>query len=84
MKLHLSTPQKTFPAVEVNELTLSTEKGEVVVLPGHARMLCRIVPGKLSYRNQSESKSFQIGVGPLEIFEGELSVLTDEVTEVVH
>ncbi len=79
MKLNIATPKKSFPSVEVKEVTLPTEeKGEIVILPGHARMLSRLGVGTLTYQSSSEQKQLSISNGVVEVKEDQITVLADE------
>ena len=78
MKLDLATPQKSLATLEVEEVTLPTVYGEAMILPGHARLVSELVPGTLSYRSRTDSKSFPIGAGFVEVKHDHVVVLCDE------
>ena len=59
MKLTLITPEKTFlDSVEVEELSLPGQQGEMGILPGHTPLVSVLGSGILKYRLLKE-KSFQ-------------------------
>lgn len=59
MKLTLITPEKTFlDSVEVEELLVPGQQGEMGVLPGHTPLVSVLGSGILKYRLLTE-KSFQ-------------------------
>ncbi|MFO1518244.1 MAG: F0F1 ATP synthase subunit epsilon [bacterium] len=78
MKLDIATPDKSLPTLEVEEVTLPTVEGEAMILPGHARMVSQLVEGVLSYRSRSETKSFPVKEGFLEVYDDHIIVLCDE------
>ena len=59
MKLTLITPEKTFlDSIEVEELLVPGQKGEMGILPGHTPLVSVLGSGILKYRLLKE-KSFQ-------------------------
>lgn len=80
MKLHISTPEKKFPLIESDEITLPTENGEIVILPGHARLVSKLGTGTLSYRHGSHHKQISISRGVVEVKEEQVTVLADEAS----
>jgi len=78
--IHLSllTPQKSFLKLEVSDVTLPTEKGQLMVLPGHARLVGKLMQGSLSCRLAHEQKQFDISGGVFEIKQDEITVLADQ------
>jgi F-type H+-transporting ATPase subunit epsilon len=78
MILELSTPDKNLPTLEVEEVTVPTVAGETMILPGHARMVSELGEGKVSFRSRSESKSFSIQGGVVEVHDEKIVVLCDQ------
>ena len=59
MKLTLITPEKTFlDSIEVEELLVPGQQGEMGILPGHTPLVSVLGSGILQYRLQNE-KTFQ-------------------------
>lgn len=79
MQLYLATPTQSFPAVEVQEVTLPTATGEIVILPGHAPLFAGLESGNLVYRSPSGTKTFAVGKGVVEVKQDQITVLADEV-----
>ena len=67
MKLEISTPNKSIAAQEVSQVTLPTEKGEAMILPGHAHLVTRLGSGTLSIQGKGENKTFEISGGVAEV-----------------
>lgn len=79
MKLEIATPDKSFPAVEIHSVTLPTEKGEAMILPGHAPLISRLGVGTLRYESASESKTLSITQGVVHVLHDHIVVLCDEM-----
>jgi F-type H+-transporting ATPase subunit epsilon len=77
MKLDIATPDQSLPTIEVQEVTVPTVAGEAMILPGHARMVSELAEGKVSYRG-SDSKTFSIQGGVMEVKEDRVVVLCDQ------
>ena len=78
MKLEIATPDQSLPMVEVQEVTVPTVAGETMILPGHARMVSELAEGKVSYGSGSDSKSFSVQGGVVEVKEDRVVVLCDQ------
>ncbi len=79
MKLNIATPEKSLPTLEVEEVVIPTVAGETMILPGHARLVSQLGEGSLHYRSASESKSFSIKGGVVEVHHEHILVLCDEM-----
>ena len=80
MKLEISTFNKSIAPVEVSQVSIPTEKGETLILPGHAPMISRLGEGTLSYQSKGENKSFQIAGGTLEVSNDSIIVACDQLS----
>lgn len=80
LKLTLVTPQKKLLAdVEVEEIIVPAEKGELNILPGHAPLMTTLRAGvfKLRMKGQSDFKAAAISWGYCEVSPSGVSVLAD-------
>ena len=57
-KLEISTPEAEFLSVDAEAVTMSSRKGSMTVLPGHAPMLVALTPGEINVKVEVESFSF--------------------------
>ncbi len=80
MKLEISTPNKSIAPQEVSQVTLPTEKGETMILPGHATLIAQLGEGVLSYQSKAENKSFQISGGVVEVRNESIIVACDKLS----
>ena len=63
MKLTLITPEKTFlDSIEVEELLVPGQQGEMGILPGHTPLVSVLGSGVLQYRLQNEKTFRKIAV----------------------
>lgn len=79
MKLEISTPNKSIAPQEVSQVLLPTEKGEALILPGHAYMIARLGPGTLSFQGKNENKSFAISGGVAQVKNDHIIVTCDSI-----
>ena len=49
-KLEISTPEAEFLSVDAEAVTMSSRKGSMTVLPGHAPMLVALTPGEINVK----------------------------------
>jgi len=80
-KLHLKivTPEKEIFDGEVDEVLVTTEQGEIGILPNHENLMSKIVAGELRYKDGNQTKVMVTGSGLLQVVNNTLSVLTDLV-----
>lgn len=79
MKIEISTPSKSIAPQEVSQVTLPTEKGEAMILPGHATLITKLGSGTLSFQSKGETKSFEISGGVAEIENDHIIVACDSI-----
>ena len=78
-QLHLKvvTPEKLLVNEEVNQVNVSTEQGQIGILPYHASLMARLKPGELIIKRNGKEESLAIGDGFLQISDNTLTVMTD-------
>lgn len=81
-QLHLKivTPEKLIYDDEVIQVNVSTEQGELGILPNHANLMARLTPGELVIKKNGKVESMAIGDGFLQITDNTLTVMTDLAT----
>jgi F-type H+-transporting ATPase subunit epsilon len=62
---------------EVFEVTLPGSEGEMGILPQHAALLTKIVPGRLAYRAPDGADTAALGRGVAEVQNNEVRVLVN-------
>lgn len=81
-QLHLKivTPEKLIYDDEVTQVNVSTEQGELGILPNHANLMARLTPGELVIKKNGKVESMAVGDGFLQIADNTLTVMTDLAT----
>lgn len=81
-QLHLKivTPEKLILDEEVSQVNVSTEEGQLGILPNHANLMARLEPGELIIKRSGKVESMAIGDGFLQIADNVLTVMTDLAT----
>ena len=75
--LKVLTPEGSVLEGEVYEVTLPGSEGELGVLPAHAALLTKIVPGALSYRAPEGQGVIVLGRGVAEVRDDRVIVLVE-------
>ena len=57
-KLEISTPEAEFLSVDAEAVTMSSRKGSMTVLPGHAPMLVALTPGEINVKVEGKWRAF--------------------------
>lgn len=81
-QLHLKivTPEKLIFDEEVSQVNVSTEEGELGILPNHANLMAKLSPGELVIKKSGKVDSMAIGDGFLQITNNVLTIMTDLAT----
>lgn len=81
-QLHLKivTPEKLIFDEEVSQVNVSTEEGEIGILPNHANLMAKLEPGELVIKKGGKVDSMAIGDGFLQVADNTLTVMTDLAT----
>jgi len=78
MHLTLATPvKKFFEKLEVEEVLVPADKGEINILEGHAPLLTTLTEGVLSYKVNGEFKKIAISWGYCEVSAGDVQILAE-------
>jgi F-type H+-transporting ATPase subunit epsilon len=68
---------------EVAQVNVSTEEGQLGILPNHANLMAQLAPGELIIKKGEKEESMAIGGGFLQIADNVLTVMTDLATYAV-
>jgi F-type H+-transporting ATPase subunit epsilon len=77
LSLKVLTPEGSVLEGDVYEVTLPGSEGELGVLPAHAALLTKILPGALSYRAPEGQGTIALGRGVAEVREDRVTVLVE-------
>jgi len=76
LQLVIVTPEETTLDEKVDSVVVPLIDGEAGILPGHAPTIARLGPGELRAKNGSETSSFYVDGGFMQIVGDVVSVLT--------
>ena len=80
LNLKIVTPEKLIFDEQVSQVNISTETGQIGILPNHANLMAKLEPGELVIKNGSKVESMAIGDGFLQVANNTLTVMTDLAT----
>lgn len=75
--LKVLTPEGSILEGDVFEVTIPGSEGELGVLPAHAALLTKIIPGALAYRAPEGQGTIAVGRGVAEIRDDRVIVLVE-------
>lgn len=75
--LKIVTPEKEIFSEEVSQVNLPTTEGEIGILPHHANLMAKLVPGELRIKKDNKVDILAVGGGFLQIADNTLTVMTD-------
>ncbi|MBI2600019.1 ATP synthase F1 subunit epsilon [Candidatus Daviesbacteria bacterium] len=81
-ELHLKivTPEGQAFDDEVNAVTVPSSEGELGILPHHASLMAKLIPGELKIKKNGKEESLAIGGGFLQVNENTATIMTDLAT----
>ncbi|MDP3973887.1 MAG: ATP synthase F1 subunit epsilon [Candidatus Daviesbacteria bacterium] len=81
-QLHLKvvTPEKLLVDEEVSQVNVSTEQGEIGILPNHANLMAKLEPGELVIKKGGKVDTLAVGDGFLQVSDNVLTIMTDLAT----
>jgi F-type H+-transporting ATPase subunit epsilon len=77
LQLKVVTPEKQILDEMVDQVNVTTTEGELGILPHHASLMSKIVPGELKIKKGSKIEYFATGDGFMQIDNNILTVMTD-------
>lgn len=80
LHLKIVTPEKLLVDDQVSQVNVSTEQGQIGILPHHANLMAKLEPGELVIKKAGKTDSLAIGDGFLQVSNNTLVVMTDLAT----
>lgn len=77
LNLKIVTPEEEVLSEIVDQVNVSTSEGELGILPNHAALMAKLVPGELRIKKGGKISHFAIGDGFLEVAGNSLTIMTD-------
>jgi F-type H+-transporting ATPase subunit epsilon len=77
LMLKVLTPEGSVLEGDVSEVTLPGSEGELGVLPAHAALLTKLIPGALAYRAPDGQGTIALGRGVAEVRDDRVIVLVE-------
>lgn len=77
LHLKIVTPEKLLVDEEVSQVNVSTEDGQIGILPNHANLMAKLKPGELVIKRNGKQESMAIGDGFLQMTDNVLTVMAD-------
>lgn len=78
-QLHLKivTPEKLIFDEEVSQVNVSTEQGQIGILPNHVNLMAKLEPGEMVIKKGGKEDRLAVGDGFLQVSDNILTVMTD-------
>lgn len=77
LNLKIVTPEKQIFASEADMVTLPSSEGELGILPNHANLMAKLIPGELTIKNGNKEDVLACGAGFIQVADNTLTILTD-------
>lgn len=77
LHLKIVTPEKLIFDEEVNQVNVSTEDGQIGILPNHTNLMAKLKPGELVIKKNGKVETLAVGDGFLQMADNTLSIMTD-------
>lgn len=77
LNLKIVTPEEEVLNEIVDQVNVSTSEGELGILPNHAALMAKLIPGELKIKKGSKISYFATGSGFLQIENNNLTIMTD-------
>lgn len=81
LHLKIVTPEKEILDEAVDQVNVATSDGEIGILPHHASLMAKVIPGELRYKKGSKTISMATGEGFLQVNNNVLTIMTDLAIE---
>ena len=77
LNLKVITPEKEVLNESVDSVYLPTDQGEIGILPHHASLMTKVIPGELRIKKSGKETLFATGEGFVQIQNNIVTLLTD-------
>lgn len=78
--LKVVTPEKLLIDEEVSQVNVSTEQGQLGILPHHINLMAKLEPGELVIKKNGKVDTLAVGDGFIQVANNTLTVMTDLAT----
>jgi len=78
MEVSVATPEKILFKGKADDILLTTEIGQINVLPRHTNIISFVRPGTLRLKGSGTNESFEIGEGVLKVYQDKVTILCQE------
>ncbi len=77
LTLKIVTPEKQIYSDTADQVNLTTTEGEIGILPDHANLMAKIIPGELQIKKAGKITHLATGEGFIQMSNNILTVITD-------
>lgn len=77
INLKIVTPEEEVFSETVDQVNVSTSNGEIGILPGHAALMSKVLPGELKIKKGGKISYLAVGEGFLQIADNTVTILAD-------
>ena len=77
LTLKIVTPEEEVLNEQIDSVYLPTPQGEIGILPGHASLITKVIPGELRIKKGSKDSFFATGEGFIQVQDNLITLLTD-------
>ncbi len=82
LNLKVITPEERVKDEQVEQVNVSTADGEIGILPHHANLMAKVIPGELRIKKGGKVETFAVGEGFLQVTNNTLTILADLAQDV--
>lgn len=79
MKVRISTPEQVVYAGEADSLVIEGDRGQLEILPQHARLVTFVRAGLARVRKGTQVQEFNLNEGVMRIQNDEISILSSRL-----
>lgn len=84
LKFQIITPERVVFNEEVEQLTVTTQDGEITILAHHLPLVSVLKPGELKYKKNNEEHVLAVSGGFIEVRPDNSAVILADTAEIAH
>lgn len=77
LNLKVVTPEKEIYSDSVDQVNIQTADGMIGILPHHANLMSKVIPGELQIKKGGKVNILAVGEGFLQVSQNTLTIMTD-------
>lgn len=81
LNLKVVTPEEEVFNEEVDGVNITTSEGVLGILPNHASLMAKVVPGELEIKKGGKNDHLAVGFGFLQVSQNSLIIMADLATK---